>query len=185
MGRHGGGAIPEVVEGTVKKLMKKVDVKTPRGSHTPGGSHGPSSPHTPTPKPKAPVPAWLQQRLKDGEQFNRDNHSRYPHNEVTLENGKRLDSYRPGEAIVSRKNTQLGDVNESTAREYVNEIDRKYAPGTVIKSTDHNGAVGGTRLNGDPVLEVPVQNGPIPPSILQHAREKGVDIVDVNGKIYT
>jgi hypothetical protein len=34
----GGGAIPEVVEGTVKRLMKKADVKVPRGAtRTRGG----------------------------------------------------------------------------------------------------------------------------------------------------
>lgn len=50
MAKHGGGggAIPEVVEGTVKKFMKKADVRTPRGStHTPGGGTPGSSHHAP------------------------------------------------------------------------------------------------------------------------------------------
>lgn len=44
-GGGGGGKIPEVVEGTVKKFIKKADVKTPHGStpHTPGGPTGPRS----------------------------------------------------------------------------------------------------------------------------------------------
>jgi hypothetical protein len=41
---------------------------------------------------------------------------RYDVNEVTLSNGKVLDSYIPGGAIVSRKYTQLAEVDPSTAR---------------------------------------------------------------------
>jgi len=35
-------------------------------------------------------------------------------NEITLENGKRLDSYTPGVAIVSRKATELIDIDITT-----------------------------------------------------------------------
>ncbi|MEV8018421.1 hypothetical protein AB0O76_19195 [Streptomyces sp. NPDC086554] len=49
------------------------------------------------------APPWLRDRWRKGDQFNRDNWHRYPQNEITLENGKRLDSYRPGKEIVSRK----------------------------------------------------------------------------------
>lgn len=56
-GGGGGGKIPEVVEGTVKKFIKKADVKTPHGSRTPGsgspGSPGGSrTPNTPSPRPE-------------------------------------------------------------------------------------------------------------------------------------
>lgn len=42
----------------------------------------------------------------------------------------------------------------------------------------------GKRLDGDYILEVPVQVNPIPQSVLDYAREQGVRIRDVEGRLY-
>lgn len=123
------------------------------------------------------LPFW-RRRMAEGDQFNYQNHHRYPQNEVTLGNGKRLDSYVPGEVIVSRKNTQLDSVRPETANSYIDEILNKYAPGTPIN--------GGGELDGDLVLEVPVQNGEVPQSVIDHANGKKPPVIirDVLGNEY-
>jgi len=114
----------------------------------------------------------------EGQKFNFENHGRYPENEVRLENGKILDSYKPRKEIVSRKFTQLSDIKPETAKSYINEIDSKYAPGEGIK--------GGGELAGDEILEVPVQKAPIPEDLLKYAdsRIPPVTIRDVTGHEY-
>lgn len=123
------------------------------------------------------LPFW-RRRMAEGDQFNYQNHHRYPQNEVTLGNGKRLDSYLPGEVIVSRKNTQLDNVRPETANSYIDELVNKYPPGTPIK--------GGGELEGDLVLEVPVQNGDVPQSVIDHANGKKPPVIirDVLGNEY-
>ncbi|KIP52203.1 hypothetical protein SD72_10730 [Leucobacter komagatae] len=120
---------------------------------------------------------WRRVRA-EWQEFNYQNHHRYPQNEVALRNGKFLDSYVPDVAIVSRKNTQLWDVTPKTARLYIDEMLAKYAPNTPIAS--------GGKLDGRLVLEVPVQRGEIPQAILDHARnlDPQVLIRDVLGHIY-
>jgi len=86
----------------------------------------------------------------------------YKHNEVHLENGKRLDSYKPpkdgnpGE-IVSRKATDLGDIQLSTFEDYLKEMKAKYAPGTKIRSNT-NPDIDGQLLQGKQILEIPDSN---------------------------
>ena len=66
--------------------------------------------------------------------FNKENRPRYPYNEVELEakeiNGKKyvVDSYIPGEEIVSRKFTQLAEVKEKTALSYLSEFTKSILP---------------------------------------------------------
>lgn len=124
------------------------------------------------------LPFW-RRRMAEGDQFNYQNHHRYPQNEVTLGNGKRLDSYLPGEVIVSRKNTQLDNVRPETANSYIDELVNKYSPGTPIAGSDDV-------LRGQPVLEVPVQNNPVPQTVIDHANGKEPPIViqDVLGNVY-
>lgn len=135
-------------------------------------------------------------RLNEGVQFNRDNWDRYEFNEVYLDNGTRVDSINitDGAAeIVSRKHTQLAEVQPSTALSYLNELATKYPPGARIADTpgnqDRPGTAGqpipeGTRLGGPQILEVPVQNGPIPQAILDRANDLGIIIRDVEGREY-
>jgi hypothetical protein len=75
-------------------------------------------------------PEWLK-RIDQGKAFDAERSAAYPHNEVHIKNSNgtgytRLDSYNPiaGE-IVSRKFTQLSEVQEQTALNYVNEITTK------------------------------------------------------------
>ena len=62
----------------------------------------------------------------------------YPHHEVNLENGKRLDSYDPtaGE-IISRKATDLDRIQEETFRGYLQELQDKYSVGETIRSNKY------------------------------------------------
>ena len=142
--------------------------------------------------------------------FNKARAKFYPYNEVYLEAPKkainlpegaptkhqyvRLDSYNPhtGE-IVSRKYTQLSEVSEETAIRYLKELSDKYAPGSVIADVPSN-RTGlnkgifevnqGRDLKGQMILEVPVQKKSVRESILKYAREKKIQIRDINGNVY-
>lgn len=101
----------------------------------------------------------------------------------------RVDSYRPpGEGggsgeIVSRKFTQLAEIQPETASKYLREMERKYAPGTMIADVPTTRASGlaGQRLRGQMYLDVPTQNAPVPQSILDEAAERRIIIRDELG----
>ena len=142
--------------------------------------------------------------------FNKARAKFYPFNEVYLEAPKkainlpegsptkhqyvRLDSYNPhtGE-IVSRKYTQLSEVSEETAIRYLKELSDKYAPGSIIADVPSN-RTGlnkgifevnqGRDLKGKMILEVPVQKKSVRKSILKYARDKKIQIRDINGNVY-
>ena len=142
--------------------------------------------------------------------FNKARAKFYPYNEVYLEAPKkainlpegaptkhqyvRLDSYNPhtGE-IVSRKYTQLSEVSEETAIRYLKELSDKYAPGSIIADVPSNrtgvnkgifDVNGDNVLRGKMILEVPVQKKSVRESILKYAREKKIQIRDINGNVY-
>lgn len=134
-------------------------------------------------------PEWLQ-RLDAGNEFNKLQSKNYPNNEVYIlrpdGNGYyRVDSYNPikGE-IVSRKLTQLSEVSEATAKSYISEAVTKYPSGATIAKVPSSGSLGGQKLQGTVILEVPPQNGVIPKAILDSANKAGVLIRDTNGKVY-
>ena len=118
--------------------------------------------------------------------------SKYPYNELYVTNSSspsgyvRLDSYNPvTREIVSRKFTQLSQVQESTAIGYIREAATKYQPGSVIAnvpSTPQN--LRGTQLGGNIILEVPSQTNPIPNAVLRAANQYKVTIRDHTGKVY-
>ncbi len=91
----------------------------------------------------------------------------YPYDEVTLVGGKRVDSYRPpkdgnrGE-IVSRKATDLGDIQLSTFEKYLDELKVKYAPGKAINAPKYGNDLKGKVLEGDLYLEIPDSNLSLP-----------------------
>lgn len=146
-------------------------------------------------KKKNLMPEWLR-RIREGNKFNKERAEFYDYNEVYVEKPDgsgyyRLDSYNPGEDIVSRKHTQLSDIKEKTAINYINEIDKKYPDGAKIADVPSNidgGNAGifehGNTLRGEKILEVPVQKDPIPPSVLDAANNADVTIKDINGTIY-
>ena len=84
-------------------------------------------------------------------------------------------------------------MTEVTGKKYIEELLDKYSAGTRIANVPSN-RVGGTNeglngdigsgINGNLILEVPVQNGNIPAGVLQLANQRNVKIRDITGKIY-
>ncbi|MGE7590260.1 ribonuclease YeeF family protein [Peribacillus sp. NPDC101480] len=187
----GGPSLPQVVmeKQTIKEAYQKFTVKD---SKVEGVSREsiPKGTDEVTPKKKT-VPDWLKERWEAGNNFNKENRPRYPYNEVELEakevGGKKyvVDSYAPNKEIVSRKFTQLSEVQEKTAKSYLNEITKKYPSGSKISNGSFNpNALKGGRLKGELILEVPVQNKLIPQTILDEATKNRIIIKDINGKVY-
>ncbi|WP_347942361.1 T7SS effector LXG polymorphic toxin [Peribacillus simplex] len=187
----GGPSLPQVVmeKQTIKEAYQKFTVKD---SKVEGVSREsiPKGTDEVTPKKKT-VPGWLKERWEAGNNFNKENRPRYPYNEVELEakevGGKKyvVDSYAPNKEIVSRKFTQLSEVQEKTAKSYLNEITKKYPSGSKISNGSFNpNALKGGRLKGELILEVPVQNKLIPQTILDEATKNRIIIKDINGKVY-
>ena len=83
----------------------------------------------------------------------------YRYNEVTLENGKRLDSYDEikGE-IVSRKATDLESIELSTFESYLKKMKNKYSAGIKIRSDKYKNQLDGKVLKGRQILEIPESN---------------------------
>ncbi|EMY4798386.1 T7SS effector LXG polymorphic toxin [Bacillus pacificus] len=140
---------------------------------------------------KKSIPDFVKKQWEAGNRFNKENRPRYTYNEIELEakeiNGKKyvVDSYIPGEEIVSRKFTQLAEVKEKTALSYLSEFTKKYSSGSEISSGKFNpNALKGGRLDGELILEIPVQTKPVPQKIIEEANEKGIIIRDINGKVY-
>lgn len=92
-----------------------------------------------------------------GNEFNKIAKEIYPYNEVSLANGKRLDSYIPGEKIISRKATDLSIIEFDTFDKYLSEMTQKYAPGTIIRSNTCK-PIDGQALSGQMCLEIPAVN---------------------------
>ena len=104
---------------------------------------------------------WLYDSpMARGNKFNETakNGSWYDFNEVHLENGKRLDSYDSdlGE-IVSRKATDLENIELSTFESYLKEMKNKYSAGIKIRS-DKYPQLDGQILKGKQILEIPESN---------------------------
>ena len=93
---------------------------------------------------------WLS-NVRRGQRFNRTRQRAYDYNEIYLENGKILNSYVPGEQIISRKATDFDNINPETFEGYVREIDKKYAPKTTIRSNKYP-ELDGVELNGRKIL---------------------------------
>ena len=83
----------------------------------------------------------------------------YKYDEVHLENGKRLDSYDEikGE-IVSRKATDLENIELSTFESYLREMKNKYPEGMKIRSDKYKKELDGKILKGKQILEIPESN---------------------------
>ena len=141
--------------------------------------------------------------------FNKERAKFYSSNEVYLEAPKkatqlaedspakhkyvRLDSYVPNTEIVSRKYTQLSEMSEETAIRYLKELEEKYAHGSIIANVPSNISKAnagifkenkGNILDGQMILEVPVQHKAIPKEVINYANLKGIKIRDTNNHIY-
>lgn len=138
-------------------------------------------------------PPEVRANINRGNEFNVENRPNYTYNEVRVaaNDGKKtfyvVDSYEPPHLdangnyvegqIVSRKSTQFGEVQLSTAQGYLTEASSKYAPGTEILDTDFNPKeLRGKTLQGDLYLEVPEQNTEIPKQVNTKAEELEITI---------
>lgn len=99
-----------------------------------------------------------RKNLERGNKFNKTAEKTYEYNEIHLENGKRLDSYVKGEAIVSRKATDIDKIKKETFEGYVKELVEKYSPGTKINSRKYEDELNGEVLEGQMYLEIPKSN---------------------------
>lgn len=142
--------------------------------------------HAPAPSAKAAAIAnWRR-----GTNFNRAHAFDYPYREVPVVNPaggpglRRVDGYHPNYVIVSRKMTQLAEVKEETALRYLRELRDKYPGGRPIANVPSSGPLAGTRLIGRQILEVPIQEKPVPQRVVQEAANLGIIIRDVDGKEY-
>ncbi|MET8774031.1 hypothetical protein ABZV58_03285 [Nocardia sp. NPDC004654] len=150
-------------------------------------------------KKKRGIPLSIRRILDRGNEFDR---IRWPYyisrggaNEVHVgpptarKQYRRLDSYIPGQELVSRKHTQLGYVEFKTVASYLREFHTHYRPGTRIADTPSNRATLdaseiGRGLRGSMYLEVPPQMFRIPDEVFDLARTLNITIRDSNGKIY-
>lgn len=104
----------------------------------------------------------------------------------------RVDTFNPtgidggGPEIISRKHTQFAEVTETTGIAYVRELANKYPPGTTIADvpSNQNNGLAGEFLNGQMVLEIPVQNASIPQSVIDTANNLDILIRDTDGRVY-
>jgi hypothetical protein len=118
-----------------------------------------------------------------GYAYNRARMFDNPFNEVYVVgddgNDYRLDATNLKE-IISRKFTQFAQISEETGIRYVQEMVKKYHPGTRIKKVDSSkGILMHTDvLTGRMVLVVPVQRYPIPRAVLEEAKRLNVTIRD-------
>ena len=104
---------------------------------------------------------WLNDSpMARGNEFNKKaiDNDWYDYNEIHLENGKRLDSYDLdlGE-IVSRKATNLEDIELSTFESYLKEMKSKYHKGIRIRSNKYPD-LDGKKLKGKQILEISEAN---------------------------
>lgn len=101
--------------------------------------------------------------FKRGHDFNTKARGGYRYNEVTLKgingnSGKRLDTYIPGVAIISRKATTLSNIKPETFKKYLKELITKYPKGAEINAPIFGDIFTNQRLNGDYFLEIPLSN---------------------------
>jgi len=101
----------------------------------------------------------------------------------------RLDTYdEEAREILSRKYAQLWAINERTAKRYIDELATKYRPGTMIADVPSSRLrlLNGKRLDGQMVLEIPVQTAEVPREIVEYGlgREPQVIIRDIYGRVY-
>ena len=117
------------------------------------------------------------------------------HHEVSVECATcrsgyaRLDTYdQRTREIISRKYAQLSAISERTAKRYIDELATTYRPGAMIADVPSSRlrALDGKRLEGDLVLEIPVQSAPVPQWLIDYAMSLRNPVVlrDETGRVY-
>ena len=149
------------------------------------------------PPAKAAQRADFFRRVAAGRAFDAQRARFYDFNQIYINkpSGKPgywvMDSYLPRQngvfepGPVSRKATQLADIDPRTAIAYLKEAKAKYPPGAIFAKVDSTDEVlAGRPASGQLFLEVPVQSRPIPQEILAAARSLSITIRDVTGRKY-
>ena len=80
----------------------------------------------------------------------------------------------------------MGKTSVKNAKNSIDELVKKYKPGTELKNTARNADAieqGGNALKGKMILEVPPQKVPVPDEVLKHAKTNRVIIRDTGGTI--
>jgi len=118
--------------------------------------------------------------------------------EVLLSNGRRLDAYIPGKEIVSRKWKQYSNNGRDDFANDLDEMIKKYATPTPqkmksggiandkVKDSETADLIRRTineEVTGTPILEITIQEIPIPADWLHEARVRGIMVRDVAGNI--
>ena len=128
---------------------------------------------------------WLNDSpMARGNEFNKKawDERWYPYWEVYLDNGKFIDGYNPiTKEIVSRKATELIDIQEETFIRYLNELNNKYAPPKIIKSKKigYEGLYNKELpIDSKLILEIPESNKTFKEidKYIKIAKEKGIEI---------
>lgn len=109
----------------------------------------------------------------------REEVSDYPYHQVTLANGRRVDSYDPesGE-IIERKATDFDAIEPETFERYLSDTLNRYPVGEPINAPKYGGALEGQTLQGRYILEVPDSNlnADSREAFERMARDKGFEI---------
>ena len=130
---------------------------------------------------------WLNDSpMARGNEFNKKawKEEWYPAWEVQLDNGKFMDGYNPyTKEIISRKATDLADIQEDTFIKYLNELRNKYAPPkkiTTKKEGEIYDLIRNKELPMDSklILEIPESNKKFYKieEYIKIAKEKGIEI---------
>lgn len=161
-----------------------------------GGTHAQKAAFYRAAAEEPDVPDHMRPVLR-GCAFNHDVYPLFPASEVTINNlaedGTTARQFRVDalgrREIVSLKYTQLAKIKFKTARGYVDELLKKYAPGRkdlVVAPTPGNRAklaerpsAMGKPLRGAMVLGIPPQTEPIPEEILDYAAENDIEIREI------
>ncbi len=140
------------------------------------------------------IQSWLV-RVRAGQAFDRMQAREYRFNQIYVvkDTGKGywiLDSYGPsnpalGAGPVSRKFTQLANIQIESAIGMLQEAYRKYRPGQTFANVPSRPLdLSDATIQGQLWLEVPIQTKSIPDTVLATARQLSIKIRDVSGRVY-
>jgi hypothetical protein len=71
-----------------------------------------------------------------------------------------------------------------TAKAYLREFVKKYPPGSIIADVPSAQGLGGRKLEGEMIFEVPPQWKAVPQAVLDEATRLEIVIRDTNGRVY-
>ncbi len=98
--------------------------------------------------------------------------------QIKLANGKFVDVIKNNE-LISHKFTQLADIDFKTAKNYIDEINRKYA-NQMTDTRKWTNQISTDKMKK--ILEVPPQAKEIPQNVLKHADKADIRIREISGE---